>query len=174
MTNATLRRLTPTLHAPLQCYVYLFLPRRGLGRARAVCGLGRSSTCRHSSFFAKMPRVKPTRVAKKATESLMSDDAGALPVAAAEGESAAPAAEFAEGCAPVEAGAAPVKPKSSRKPKPCKRCDERREREREYARLSRVRARLTKSLSAATAVAAAPTPSSVEQQPASAVEAPPA
>jgi hypothetical protein len=121
-------------------------------------------------FFAKMPRVKPTRVAKKATEQTMSDDAGAPPVAAVEGAvEAESAAEFAEGCAPAPE-AAPAKPKSSRKPKPCKRCDERREREREYARLSRVRARLTKSLSAATTTAA-PSPSSADQ-PAGEVAAP--
>jgi hypothetical protein len=35
----------------------------------------------------------------------------------------------------------PKKPKAARKPKPCSRCDERRKREREYARVSRQRAK---------------------------------
>lgn len=35
--------------------------------------------------------------------------------------------------------------KGARKPKPCVRCDERRKREREYARASRIRAKLSKA-----------------------------
>ena len=46
--------------------------------------------------------------------------------------------------AEAEGGKLKPKPKGARKPKPCVRCDERRKREREYARASRVRAKLTK------------------------------
>jgi hypothetical protein len=60
---------------------------------------------------------------------------------------AAVAESFEVGTAPavVAGDEKPKKPKAARKPKPCVRCDERRKREREYARVSRQRAKSSSS-----------------------------
>jgi len=71
-------------------------------------------------------------------------------VALPESAASAPVSEagFTEGVADAVAsteGKGKSKPKKgTRKPKPCEKCDERRKREREYARASRIRAKLTK------------------------------
>jgi hypothetical protein len=82
---------------------------------------------------------------------IVSDDAVPKSVPAQVGEAgfAAGSAEVPESIssadtAEAEGGKLKPKQKGARKPKPCVRCDERRKREREYARASRVRAKLTK------------------------------
>lgn len=73
----------------------------------------------------------------------VSDDAFQKSVPAEVGE-AGIAAGIADAAVVAEGGKLKPKQKGARKPKPCTRCDERRKREREYARASRVRAKLTK------------------------------
>jgi hypothetical protein len=92
-----------------------------------------------------MPRAKKTLVAKVAPDQPTSSDA-ALPVDATP---ATPATEFAVGTLPPAEEEKVEKPKSTRarKPKPCERCDERRRREREYARASRQRGKGAKPAS---------------------------
>ena len=87
-----------------------------------------------------MPRVKKTPFAKVAQDQPVSIDS-TQPV------DPAPAAEFAVGTLPPVEGEKLEKPKSTRarKPKPCDRCDERRRREREYARASRQRVKGVKA-----------------------------
>jgi len=87
-----------------------------------------------------MPRVKKTPVAKVVPDQPASIDA-TQPV------DSAPAAEFAVGTLPPVEEEKLEKPKSTRarKPKPCDRCDERRRREREYARASRQRVKGSKA-----------------------------
>jgi len=87
-----------------------------------------------------MPRVKKTPVAKVVPDQPVSIDA-TQPV------DSAPAAEFAVGTLPPVEEEKLEKPKSTRarKPKPCDRCDERRRREREYARASRQRVKGSKA-----------------------------
>ena len=85
-----------------------------------------------------MPRAKATRVDKVAVDQSMSGDVETLPV-------------FSVGVEDpkVEVGSdeqlKKPKAKSTRKPKPCERCEERRKREREYARSSRMRAKSARS-----------------------------
>ena len=86
------------------------------------------------------------------TAALVSNDAPptVCPVEVPESAAAAPVSEagFTEGVADASASTevkGKSKPKKgTRKPKPCEKCDERRKREREYARASRVRAKLSK------------------------------
>jgi hypothetical protein len=95
------------------------------------------------AVFAKMPRSKQTKTPDLPT----SDDVQASVADVDESTQAPGGGDFAVGVAEVEP-AVEVKPKAKkglRKPKPCVRCDERRKREREYARASRVRAKLTKT-----------------------------
>jgi len=102
-----------------------------------------------------MPRSKNTRPVKKTDSDVMSSDsaktldadpAAALPVEAAQAaEVTGDAPVFAPGAdAPVEVKEVKTKPKASRRAKTCERCDERRKREREYARVSRDRARIAR------------------------------
>lgn len=79
------------------------------------------------------------------------------------GDATAPVApmEFAVGVAEVVADAgvqSPEKPKKARvaKVKPCVRCEERRARERDYAKISRQRARASKEPAASTAPVTTP------------------
>jgi len=91
-----------------------------------------------------MPRSKQTKDKSVSSDAPTSDDAVAT-VPAVE----APIGDIFEPgtAAPAEpAEDAKSKPKKgSRKPKPCVRCDERRKREREYARASRVRSKIAKA-----------------------------
>ena len=101
-----------------------------------------------------MPRAKQTKAKSVSADVPTSDDAAPVVVPAAE----APLGDvFEPGTAPStssvdEEGKSKPK-KSTRKPKPCtrcderrkRRCDERRKREREYARASRVRTKLAKA-----------------------------
>ena len=91
-----------------------------------------------------MPRVKKTPVAKVVPDQPVSIDTTQAvdSVPAVE-----PAAEFAVGMLPPAEEEKLEKPKSTRarKPKPCERCDERRRREREYARASRQRVKGSKA-----------------------------
>jgi len=93
-----------------------------------------------------MPRAKQTKAKSVPADVPTSDDA--VPAVVPEAE--APLGDvFEPGTAPStssvdEEGKSKPK-KSTRKPKPCTRCDERRKREREYARASRVRSKLAKA-----------------------------
>ena len=91
-----------------------------------------------------MPRVKKTPVAKVVPDQPVSIDA-TQPVDSV--PAVEPAAEFAVGMLPPVEEEKLEKPKSTRarKPKPCERCDERRRREREYARASRQRVKGSKA-----------------------------
>jgi hypothetical protein len=104
----------------------------------------------------KMPRAKQTKAKSVPADAPTSDDA--VPVVVHEAE--APLGDvFEPGTAPStssvdEEGKSKPK-KSTRKPKPCTRCDERRKREREYARASRVRTKLAKAPAVADGAASA-------------------
>jgi len=103
-----------------------------------------------------MPRAKQTKAKSVPADAPTSDDA--VPVVVHEAE--APLGDvFEPGTAPStssvdEEGKSKPK-KSTRKPKPCTRCDERRKREREYARASRVRTKLAKAPAVADGAASA-------------------
>jgi hypothetical protein len=121
-----------------------------------------------------MPRAKQTKDKSVPSDAPTSDDAAA----------AVPAVEAPIGDIFEPGTAAPAEPvedakskpkKGSRKPKPCVRCDERRKREREYARASRVRSKLAKTSGESAAVPSAePTAESAAEASATvpAVEAP--
>jgi len=96
-----------------------------------------------------MPRVKQSKPKHIPSEATSADPAAEAP---------AFAPGVADATEPVAAeGAAEVKPKKPRVPKvkPCQRCEERRARERQYAKSSRLRLRLA----AASAAPAASTDS---------------
>jgi hypothetical protein len=93
-----------------------------------------------------MPRVKqsnPKRVPRKET----STDAELSAVTPAVEGASDPVSEFAVGVDGTSQKPAKVGPKKARvvKPKPCVRCEERRARERQYAKSSRLRLRLAAS-----------------------------
>ena len=116
----------------------------------------------HSPFAARMARTKPTKVKRHVTSS-------AEP--AAGGEAAAPAVdvkdEGVQADPAPEAAPATVKAKAvaARRKKQCDRCNERRERERNYARASRSRLRLAKAAANAEPSAPDATPASEEAKP---------
>ena len=100
-----------------------------------------------------MPRSKIARPVKKTDSAVMSSDGAktsdADPTAAPPVETAQVTGDaplFTPGAdAPVEVKEVKAKsPKASRRAKTCERCDERRKREREYARVSRDRARIAR------------------------------
>ena len=100
-----------------------------------------------------MPRSKMARPVKKVDSVVTSGDSAktsdVVPSAEAVVETSVAAGDaplFAPGAeAPVEVKEAKAKsPKASRRAKTCERCDERRKREREYARVSRDRARIAR------------------------------
>ena len=89
-----------------------------------------------------MPRVKQSKPKHTPSEATSTD-----PVVAV-GEAAVFASGVPDAPEPPAAGeAVEVKPKKTRtvKPRPCQRCEERRARERQYAKSSRLRQRLASS-----------------------------
>ena len=88
-----------------------------------------------------MPRVKQSKPKHIPSETTSTD-----PVVAAV-EPAVFAAGVPDAAEPAAAGEAKPKPKKTRVPKvkPCQRCEERRARERQYAKSSRLRQRLATS-----------------------------
>ena len=88
----------------------------------------------------KVPVVVVSSDSAKMSDTIPSTEAaveGALPVDAAD-------SSFAVGAKEAVEGKKLKSPKASRRAKTCDRCDERRKREREYARVSRDRARCAK------------------------------
>ena len=117
---------------------------------KTLTSLSTTAYSQHKPFltFVKMPRVKPTAV-KSVSEDVPTSDDSSSAVAVTEPASVECKPEgFEIGTTqppdPADEGKSKPK-KGTRKPKPCVRCDERRKREREYARASRVRAKLSKT-----------------------------